>query len=173
MKGELVHVSTRSCDIQCFKSMMSAFPTGVVVVTTRDPAGEPRGLTCSSLVSVTLRPPTLLVCVHNNSGTLAAIVERAAFAVNFLHCEAQAAAELFAAGLPDRFERLHWRRTPSLGLPHLYRDAHAVAECRLSDTHEVGDHTLVLGEVVDATVDDHPPLLYGLREYRRWTRRVA
>src|SRR5439155_979792 len=47
-----------------FRAMMSAFPTGVAVVTTTDADGRPHGMTCSSVCSVTLEPPTLLVCLR-------------------------------------------------------------------------------------------------------------
>ena len=101
------------------RTFMSGFPTGVVVVTGAGADGEPFGLTCSSLISVTLTPPTLLVSVHVRSRTLAAIRCRAAFGVNLLHARARPAAELFASRGSDRFASARWTPRGRHGLPWL------------------------------------------------------
>lgn len=59
-----------------YRDLMCSFPTGVTVVTTLDAAGEPFGMTCTSMTSVTLRPPTLLVCLRVGSATLEAVRNR-------------------------------------------------------------------------------------------------
>jgi flavin reductase (DIM6/NTAB) family NADH-FMN oxidoreductase RutF len=151
-----------------FRSFMAGFPTGVAVVTTIDPAGTPRGMTCSSVCSVTLTPPTLLVCLRAGSPTLAAVAEQTTFAVNLLHDRAQAVAQLFASGVPNRFQRVRWRAEPGGG-PHLIDDAHAVADCRVSRAELIGDHVVVFGEVFQVWQRPSPePLLYGLRRYAAW-----
>lgn len=151
-----------------FRSFMARFPTGVAVVTTLDPDGAPRGMTCSSVCSVTLKPPTLLVCLRSGSPTLAAMLEQSMFAVNLLHDRAQPVAQLFASGMPDRFDRVRWQAEPGGG-PHLLDDAHAVADCRVSHTDLVGDHMVVFGEVHQIWQRPGPePLLYGLRQYAAW-----
>ncbi|MEO3975600.1 flavin reductase family protein [Streptomyces sp. CAU 1734] len=148
---------------------MSAFPSGVGVVTTTGRGGRPVGMTCSSLSSVTLNPPTLLVCLRSGSNTLAAVRESGAFAVNLLGREARSTAELFASGAADRFSRVHWTLDREAAGPHLDLDAHAVADCTLSRAVEVGDHMVVLGEVRRVSWDENPrPLLYGLRRYADW-----
>ena len=147
-----------------FRSLMAGFPTGVSVVTATDRGGRPWGMTCSSVCSVSLHPPTLLVCLRQGSVTLAALLQHAAFTVNFLHDRARGVAELFASGAPDRFDKVTWEaRTSGPGLPEA---AHAVAECRVVAAESVGDHVVVFGEVfgVELTTDDCP-LLYGRRRY--------
>lgn len=152
-----------------FRALMSGFPSGVVVVTTIDAAGKPTGLTCSSLCSVSLDPPLLLVCIANRSHTLDAISARGLFAVNMLHSDGRTAAQVFSQSTPDRFRALPLSRTPQTGMPCLAEHAHAVAECRVRSTHVAGDHTIVVGEVLWAgQLCAAPPLLYGLREYASW-----
>ncbi|WP_438289712.1 flavin reductase family protein [Streptomyces sp. HUAS TT7] len=146
---------------------MSSFPTGVAVVTTLDTEGLPRGMTCNSVASVTLTPPTLLVSLRAGSATLEAVVAHGSFAVNLLHSGGQRTAELFAGPDPDRFSRVCWRRSPS-GLPHLADAAFAVADCRVSGLLDVGDHTVVFGEVGAISHADGTPLLYGLRRFTAW-----
>jgi flavin reductase (DIM6/NTAB) family NADH-FMN oxidoreductase RutF len=148
-----------------FRGFMSTYFTGVTVVTTVDGAGRPHGLTCTSLTSVTLAPPTLLVCLDVRSGTLAALRHRAGFVVNLLHDGARATAELFASHAEDRFERTAWRGSAYLDLPWLADDTCAAAECRVVDTVPVGDHVVVFGRVVNVADGTGNPLLYGLRTF--------
>ncbi|WP_103500476.1 MULTISPECIES: flavin reductase family protein [unclassified Streptomyces] len=156
-----------------FRALMSGFPSGVGVVTSVDHRGQPTGMTCSSLSSVTLQPPTLLVCLRDRSRTLVAIRESGAFAVNLLTQEARSTAELFASGAPDRFGRVRWTMDADAAGPHLGHDAHAVADCRLTGTQLVGDHVVALGEVRRVVWHEEPrPLLYGLRRYAAWSAAV-
>src|SRR3990170_7022726 len=92
-----------------FREMMASFPTGVSVVTAQDGIAPPCGMTCSSLCSLSVNPPTLLVCLRSDSRTLGAVVGSGAFAVNLLHGGAQSVASLFASDVPDRFQRVSWR----------------------------------------------------------------
>jgi flavin reductase (NADH) len=152
-----------------FRALMGSFPSGVAVVTTMTAGEEPRGLTCSSLCSVSLDPPTLLVCVDNRSGTLRAMRERGAFAVNLLDAQGIEAAEVFASGAADRFDRVPWQPSALLSVPELPRHAHAVAECAVCATYASGDHTVVLGRVVAARVRSGArPLVYGTRRFTSW-----
>jgi flavin reductase (DIM6/NTAB) family NADH-FMN oxidoreductase RutF len=159
-------------DIAGFKALMSTFPSGVAIVTTVDGDGRPLGLTCSSLCSVSLDPPLLLVCIRNGSSTLPAIAESAILAVNFLHRGGREAAEVFASGAKDRFGRIPWRSSESFSLPCLTAHAHAVAECIVRHTVVLGDHTVVVAQVARiGTVRDAVPLLYGMRRYAEWPHR--
>ena len=151
-----------------FRSIMAVFPTGVAIVTTLGPGGQPRGMTCSSVCSITLAPPTLLVSLRCGSPTLAAILRRETFALNLLRGDAQPAAELFASGRPDRFDRVRWHGGP--GGPELPDAAHAAAHCQVRRTERIGDHMVIFGEVFRVRLSAEPvsPLLYGLRRYTTW-----
>lgn len=150
---------------EAFRNFMTVYFTGVAVVTSNDRDDQPKGLTCNSLSSVTLAPPTLLVCLAVGTGTLAAVQASGGFAVNLLHDAGRPAAELFASPTPNRFDHVTWRRSPCLGLPWLADDACAVAECRVTDTKMVGDHAVVFGEVANVEHRPGSPLLYGRRTY--------
>lgn len=164
-------LATQRVESAQFRSLMSTFPSGVTIVTATEPGGRPWGMTCSSVCSVALDPPTLLVSVRRFSPTLEAMLKLSTFTVNFLHDRAQPAAELFASGASDRFERVRWHMEPSFGGPHLVDEAHAIADCQITKSIEVGDHmVVVLGEVfrVERRTRDQP-LLYGFREYSSWS----
>lgn len=150
------------------RPLMASFPTGVVVVTAVGADGQPWGMTCTSLASVSVTPPTLLVCLRCGSPTLRAVLETRTFAVNLLHDEARSSAELFASGVPDRFDRVRWRGAGRAG-PHLVDAAHTVADCELVSDAIVGTHTVVMGRVTSISyLRAQQPLLYGLRRYAAW-----
>ena len=154
------------------RAVMRRFPTGVAVVTAFTDGAAPRGMTVSSLCSLSLDPPILLVCLRSGSPTLEAVLESGRFAVNFLHGDAAPAAQLFASGDPDRFDRVGWRpdeEEPDAAGPHLRSCSHAIADCRVAQCHPAGDHTVVFGEILDIADSGGPaPLLYGLRSYAHW-----
>lgn len=160
-------------DVSRFRDLMSSFPTGVSVVTATDSAGRPWGATCSSLSSVTLSPPTLLVCLGEQGGTLHAVLAGRRFAVNLLHARARRAAMVFSSLHTDKFAEVPWERWSPLGLPFLHRDAFAVAACEVAGEVQVGDHRIVIGRVFDIHVSAGVPLLYGLRRYLSWPRTVT
>lgn len=162
-----IATSPRPVGVSSYRDLMSSFPTGVSIVTALDSDGCPQGMTCTSLTSVTVTPPTLLVCLRIGSATLRAVRDSGAFAVNLLHCDGRPAAELFAAPCPDRFDRVHWRLSEA-GLPWLVEEAFAIAECRVQRLLDVGEHTVVFGAVTGLVQDSASPLLYGLRQFSTW-----
>ncbi|MCX4849545.1 flavin reductase family protein [Streptomyces sp. NBC_00893] len=151
------------------RPLMAGFPTGVSIVTSTTAEGRPWGMTCSSLCSVSLDPPVLLVCLNSASLTLEAVRSSGTFAVNLLHAQGQSTAELFAWGAQDRFDRVEWRGGAGRAGPHLHRAAHTVADCSVISDQTVGDHAVIMGKVVAVTSLCEPkPLLYGLRRFNTW-----
>jgi flavin reductase (DIM6/NTAB) family NADH-FMN oxidoreductase RutF len=156
------------------RPLWAGFPTGVSVVTTMDRDGRPWGMTCTSLCSVSLDPPILLICLRCGSPTLRAVQECGLFAVNLLHDEAKATAELFSSGVADRFDHIQWHVTEYTAGPHLLNSAHTIADCTVTDNSVVGDHAVIMGRIRGITrVGAHRPLLYGLRRYATWRDAVA
>jgi flavin reductase (NADH) len=152
-----------------YKELMSRFPTGVCIVTSTDADRRPHGLTCSSLSSVSVVPPTLLVCLKMSGPTLAALQWRRRFAVNVLHSRARMAAAVFSAPIPHRFSAVRWRPSPRCELPWLDADSLGLAECGLISEVPAGDHVVVVGEVLSVTLSGGVPLLYGMRRYSAWS----
>ncbi|GAA3463245.1 flavin reductase family protein [Saccharothrix longispora] len=149
------------------RALMGSFPTGVAVVTAVGADGAPRGMTCTSLASVTLDPPTLLVCLDTARRTTAA-VRRGRFGVNLLHAPGRRAAEVFSSPVPDRFGAVAWRSAAVTGMPWLFEDSLAFAGCVVRESTVVGDHVVVLGEVSEINWSGGTPLMYGRREFSTW-----
>jgi flavin reductase (DIM6/NTAB) family NADH-FMN oxidoreductase RutF len=151
---------------QEFFAIMSAFPTGVAIVTTLDEDGEPKGLTTNAICSVSADPPMLLVCVDRTSRTLAALRHARRFVVNFMSDGCADLCALFASKADDKFAAVAWE--PGLGgVPCLVEQALAIAECRTEQELEAGDHLILTG-VVEAGRPPDPervPILYYRRTY--------
>lgn len=152
------------------RPFMAEFPTGVSVVTSFETDGGPWGMTCSSLCSVALEPPTLIVCLREGSPTLRAVLAHGSFALNLLHEQSRETAELFASGARDRFDRVVWTAPDDgRGGPRLTESAHLTADCAVARVEYVGDHAVVFGEVLRVTrLSSTAPLLYGMRNYASW-----
>ncbi|MFF5481870.1 flavin reductase family protein [Streptomyces sp. NPDC012935] len=147
--------------------VMSAFPTGVGIVTTTDSEGRPVGLTTTALCSVSAAPPLLLVCVGNGSRTRAHLTRRGSFVVHVMAAEdGRQTCVRFASKAQDKFAGLDWRSTVS-GLPLLERGVLAWAECAVVQEIPTGDHTTVLARYVtgEGAAPGLRPLLYHRRNY--------
>ena len=152
-------------DLSTFRSVMGSLPTGVSVVTSTAADGEPRGLTCSAVCSVSASPPLLLVCVKHPSATLEAIHASSAFAVNFLSSGMAETARTFASPVPERFADVLWRPGERTGAPVLEATV-ASAECVVTSSHLAGDHQVVIGRLVHGEVNtSRTPLAYWRAQF--------
>jgi flavin reductase (DIM6/NTAB) family NADH-FMN oxidoreductase RutF len=155
-----------SVDRSDFVAIMSAFPTGVAIVTTLEPDGTPRGLTTNAVTSVSAAPPILLVCVARDSRTLPALLHTKRFVVNFMRDDCADVCTLFASKADDKFAQVAW--TPGLGgVPVLHEGAIAHAECTTLHELEIGDHVVVTGLVEDGSPPDpaQVPIVYFRKSY--------
>jgi len=155
---------------QRFFDVMASFPSGVAIVTTVGPGGDPRGLTTTAVSSVSAHPPTVLVCVDLGSRTLAALRARRSFVVNFMGQGRSHLCLLFASKADDKFSGVAWRET-ALGLPLLHEDALAWAECTTVHDLETGDHVILVARVEDGGVTEEldEPLMYYRRSWGVWS----
>jgi 3-hydroxy-9,10-secoandrosta-1,3,5(10)-triene-9,17-dione monooxygenase reductase component len=149
-----------------FRRIMGSLPTGVTIVTTRDAHGEPRGLTVSSCTSVSLDPPLLLICLVRSSRSRAAILRTGSFAVNILEADHEELARRFASPMENKFGELRLYEGLS-GMP-LLADALATAECEIAQTMEAGDHTIIVGRVVEGHTREGRPLMHFRRQFAPW-----
>jgi flavin reductase (DIM6/NTAB) family NADH-FMN oxidoreductase RutF len=156
-------------DKATFFALMSAFPSGVTIVTTVDDAGQPRGLTCTAVCSLSADPPLVLACLDRRSHTLDAVRHSGRFVVNYLLAGRGDLANRFATTDPDKFSSVAWRPTAH-GVPWLFADSLACAECALVQEVAGGDHVIVVGRVEGGHVPPPgtQPLIYFRRSYLTW-----
>lgn len=130
------------------RQILGHVPTGVVVVAGFDDEGKPGGLAVGSFSSVSLEPPLVAFYVARTSTSWPAIRDRGAFCVSVLGHDQGPLSGAFARSGGDKFAGVEWEVTPQTGMPRLLR-AHVWIDCRLEREVEIGDHLLVVGEVVD------------------------
>jgi flavin reductase len=122
--------------------------------------GEPMGITATAMSSLSLDPPSLLICI-NRAATLHGTLEGVShFRVNVLHRSQEAIAHMFA----DR-RQLELRFAEGWAFdceaPPRLLDAQASILCRRIDHHRFGTHSIFIGQVEEVAVrDDVEPLLY-------------
>lgn len=147
-----------------FRSALSRFPSGVTVVTTRDAENRFHGITVSAFCSLSLEPPRVLICVEKTTGSHIALQSSQTFVVNMLSDEQRDLSELFASTADNKFEELKIG-TGIDGIPTL-PGCLATLECRVTNSYDGGDHSIFVGEVEKATVNDGDPILYFRGDYR-------
>lgn len=151
-----------------FRRVVGHFPSGVTVVTTCLPRGEPCGLTVNAFSSVSLEPPLVLICVERNAASHACIRTVGLFAVNVLDAdEGERLSRRFAEPrLDDKFDGVGYGSGVT-GAPILDQ-ALAWMECRVTEELAGGDHTVFIGEVVAGEARKGHPLVYYRGGYGRF-----
>lgn len=152
-------------DAELFRNTLAKWASGVTVVTTTH-EGRHHGLTASSFSSVSLDSSLVLVCISHRTSALPMLTAAGHFAVNILSSSQVEVARRFAGMLPDivdRFEGLDYS-TLDTGSPVL-DGALAWIDCRTAQAVEAGDHTILIGEIVAASVFDGTPLVYTNRQW--------
>ena len=134
-----------------FRHAIARLPTGVAVVTATGLDG-PVGCTVNAVMSLSLRPPSLLVSLTTGSRTLDQILQSGSFGVNVLPWSARQLAGQFAVGTAaQRFAGVDWE--PRHGVPVLTAAAVSVV-CEVGDTVRLHDHTLLAGTALWTHADD-------------------
>ncbi len=136
------------------KTVLRHFAYGLHVVTVMS-EGEDHGMTANWVMQAAFTPPMVVVAIENESKSLPMIRDARAFAINVLAAgQRDLAARLgkSSRNVPHKLKGVVTRPAPVTGAPVL-ADGLGWVECRLVATMPSGDHTLVLGEVVEAGVE--------------------
>ena len=148
-----------------FRQVLSQFASGVAVLTTKY-GDSCHGITVSSFCSLSLDPQLVLVCINQDSYCLDLIKQSECFGINILDELSEGLSRHFASRISSKFTGIAYRLGQS-GVP-LLENALATIECRLANHFPGGDHSILVGEVITASVDHYSqPLLYFRREYKR------
>ena len=156
-------VDTRSTDItgDLFRAVMGSVCTPVSVVTAFDSA-RPHGTTVSAFCSLSLNPPLVLVALDEGSALLQVLRTSARFGLNVLSQGQGGVAGQFATKGDDKFGDVAWEARSEV--PHIIDSACWFA-CDVEQLVPGGDHTIVIGRVVETDHVDLPPLTYHRRGF--------
>jgi flavin reductase (DIM6/NTAB) family NADH-FMN oxidoreductase RutF len=122
--------------------------------------GEPMGITATAMSSISLDPPSLLVCINRTASMHGQMEDVSHFRVNVLHRDQADVAQIFA----DRARQAlrfgdGW--TVDCERPPRLVDAQASLLCRRIDHHRFGTHSIFIGQVEEVAVREGiDPLVY-------------
>jgi len=143
-----------------FRSAMRHLAGGVSVITVGR-AKDITGMTVTSVSSLSVEPPTLIVSINRESSSWPLLKRYGFFGVNILTADQLDIAERFTGkdGLKgaDRFAGAEWV-TRASGVPLLV-DALAAIDCEVEHVVERHSHAIVIGRVLDMQVSSRTAAL--------------
>ena len=148
-----------SFDQQELRKVLGSFVTGVTVVTTLDPQGQPQGVTANSFSSVSLEPPLVLWSQALTARSFGAFRDGERFVINILAADQMAISRRFAQSGGDKFADVRWR--PGIGGLPVIEGCIACLECRKVASHPGGDHLIYIGEVEHIERAERKPLAFA------------
>jgi len=140
-------------DANAKKTALRMIPYGLFVLTAKGKSDEVAAATVNWVTQASFAPPLVVVGVKTDSHAHALIKESKAFALNVLGKGQTAMAFTFFKPATREGQSISGEpfRSGTTGAPILERTP-AFVECRLVDTVERGDHSVFVGEVVEAGV---------------------
>lgn len=138
---------------QTFKAGMRRLAGGVCVVSCLHD-GQPKGLVATAVNSLSVAPPSLVVCINKSASAHDALLESGAFCVNVLagHDMDMASYVSHPEHRDARFADPRWLAS-SIGAPML-KGAAAAFVCRIGFVTAFGTHSIIVGEIVDAEISE-------------------
>lgn len=144
-------------DVDAKKTALRMIPYGLYVLMSESKEGDVAAATVNWVTQASFQPPLVAVGVKADSGAHAIIKQSGVFSLNMLgKSQAPVAFAFFksVAREGDSIAGQSFRKGTS-GAPVLSVAA-AYVECKLVDTVERGDHSVFVGEVVNAGVGEPP-----------------
>lgn len=149
------------------RTTMRNFATGVCIVTTYTEQLDGRrhdAVTVNSFTSISLDPPLVSVCLRGDSRFLSDMLHSGVCAVSILAAGAEHLARSLARNRDDRAAAVRALPGRPGGITGaLVLDAAGWLECKIRDHVTVGDHVLVIGEVLASGSDANQDPLVFLR----------
>lgn len=137
------------------KTILEHFPYGLYVVTVAH-EGEEHGMTANWVTQASFDPPMLAVAIENRSKTMGMIRDTHHFAVSLLTTEQRDLAGKLGRSsdqAPQKLKGVKTKPAPVAQTPVL-TEAIGWVECRAVASLPAGDHTLVLGVILETGVEN-------------------
>ena len=141
-------------------------PNALALVGSR--AGDRRnGMTTSWITQLSMEPVLIGIGVDNKAVTHELISEGRCFTVNLWDAAETKVFVKFSKPATDDGEALNGRpvRAATTGAP-VFEEAIAWLDCEVRHQHDLGSHTLFIGEVVDAAIRDDAAAPASMRDTR-------
>lgn len=152
-------------EVQHFKQAMAQLPTGITILTLADQHGK-MGITLSTFNSLSLDPLLVMFTLKINATRYKRITESEYFTLNLLSENQESLSRLFAYN-----QEVDWcgveLETSVITKSPILKEISAYFDCQLHKIYEGGDHSIILGQVLDAKCFAQKPLVYQDRHYKK------
>jgi len=136
------------------------YPSPAALIVSADASGRPNVLTLAEVFNVSIREPVIVgIAVRQATYSHGLIVAGGQFTVNLptvsLLEKVDTAGLISGRDVPDKLARIGLRPLPSsVVVPPILAECPVNLECRVLSVQTVGDHDLILGQVVAEHVDE-------------------
>ena len=149
-------------DEEAKRKILRQIPYGLYVIGVKD-GDSCHAFTGSWLSQCSMKPPRVMLGVRHGTHSLEMLKEGKVFAVNWLSKNHKKVLEQFFKATPasgNRFGELSYKFFKT-GAPVL-DEALSFLECEVVHIYDAGDHSIVVGEVVNAQLrNSEAPLVMG------------
>jgi flavin reductase (DIM6/NTAB) family NADH-FMN oxidoreductase RutF len=146
---------------KAFRMALGRFPTGVTVITARDPISQaPVGLTVSSFNSLSLNPPLVIWAISNKSPNLPAFTKGQSHFIHVLNAGQAELAKNFATPKADKFAGIALSPNTEEQDPPRLAESCVWFNCITEELVQAGDHTLVIARVKDYETYENESLVF-------------
>ncbi len=163
----------RPGDAETFREVWRGFGSTVAVIATEQ-GGARHAMLATAVSSVSMDPPSLLVCINRTASAHEALRGRGAFSLGLMAAPHRSlVAAIAEAPSATRFAHGTWRRLAGAdaaiaGLPWL-EEAQATVFCAIDASHDYGTHSVLIARVAGAIGErGSDPLLYCDGGYGRF-----
>jgi len=139
-----------------FRRTLGMFATGVTVITT-EAEGQVHGMTANAFMSVSLRPPLIVISVDKRAKMHRLLSEGSHYAVNVLASDQEHLSDRFAGRQAEDAEPVRFDTVRDTPVVH---GALATLVARVVRSAWGGDHSLFIGQVEYARYGEGEPLLF-------------
>ena len=149
--------SKKNSQTRALRSAFGSFPTGVAIVTALTEDQQPVGMTISSFTSVSLVPALVSWCIDRGAASYESFTEAREFSISVLSENQAELAMRFATRGANKF----------LDIPLTRREAPLIAaacawfKCETYRLISLGDHTMLIGRVIDFSANSARPLIFS------------
>ena len=135
-----------------FRKAMRNYIYSVSILSNKNMDGELNAITVSSVTSISMEPPSILVCINKSSRIHDTLIKNSDFCINLLNKNQQEISNICSTDslYDQRFDHDKWntQTIPSL------EEAQANIFCSIEDLVPYHTHTIVIGRVLNAISND-------------------
>ena len=135
-----------------FRKAMRNYIYSVSILSNKNIDGELNAITVSSVTSISMEPPSLLVCINKSSRIHNTLIKNSDFCINLLNKNQQEISNICSTDslYDQRFDHDKWNTQT---IPFL-EEAQANIFCSIEDLVPYHTHTIVIGRVLNAISND-------------------